>query len=233
MSLAIPKIYLILGAENSGRRSILNDLLSDFPSKNKILYFKDVNNSTSEYDTKLESRPNLVKINFKVQECKIKHEPISDSPELIIFLSSEKCDPSDLIEGLKNWLNKNNCSLTRIITNADCRLIENNPSAEEWYNACIHFSDYVLVNNIGVNDNKWLNNWIKDQKQKFHPTRFETVKKNCVRNPADVLDSRIYRNTQFFDYNDNEFLSNDFEEDKYIKRLQNGERELKIKRILK
>ena len=70
-----------------------------------------------------------------------------------------------------------------------------------------------------------------NEKKIFHPTRFELVIKNRVRNPIDVLDSQTYRTSLYFDdlipIEEDEFedlLPEDRKTDPYIERLESGKR---------
>ena len=233
-----PEVYLVFGTRDSGRRSLLLDLLEDFNDADSTLYFRDSETPAQEIDSILETKETLHGCDFALNECKITHAAITlkCTPSKIFFLPDQTRDPADCIEALKAWLKKNQCQLTRIITLAHCQKIFESEAIDEWHQACIHFSDFVLVNQEDTVDKKWLNKWLSEIRKQFHPTRFEFIKKNKVHNPSDLLDHRVYRNSLFFDnteevceHSDEEEIEN--YEDKYLRRLLNGKRACVIPRI--
>lgn len=238
MHTSSPKVYLIFGTRNSGRRELLHDLLEDFNDADSTLYFRDSETPAEEIDRILESKETLHHCDFALNHCKITYTAITlkASPEKIFFLPDDTRDPADCIEALKAWLNKNQCQLTRIITLAHCQKIFESKVIDEWHQACMHFSDFVLLNQQDVVDKKWLNTWLGTLKKQFHPTRFEFIKKNKVHNPSDLLDHQVYRNSLYFDTleqmpDDDDEKPYDLKEDKYIERLVSGRRATPIKQI--
>ncbi len=228
-----PRVYLIIGPNDSGRRALLLDFILDAQDLGlgSVLYFKHTLENPNSYDSKLAKVHHLDQVYWSIMNCKIKHEKITQRADTVFFVAPSNVDPSDVIEALKGWLTKNNCQLTRIITMAHCDLINENPTVKLWYEACMHFSDIVLLNRrTGLNP-KWVGDFTKKYAKQFHPTRFILVKKDKVDNPADVLDGRSYRNSLYFDtlipIEEDEFedgLPTDVMPDIYLERLENGKR---------
>ena len=228
-----PKVYLLLGPNDSGRRAFLLDLVLDaqYLGLGSVLYFKHTSENPHSYDSKLAKAPHLDQMYWSVMNCKVKHEKITRRADSVFFVAPSSVDPSDVIEALKGWLTKNNCQLTRIFTMVHCALINENPAVKLWYEACMHFSDIVLLNRrTGLNP-KWLGDFTKKYAKQFNPTRFILVKKDKVDNPADVLDGRSYRNSLYFDtlipIEEDDFedsLPTDVMPDIYLERLENGKR---------
>ena len=226
-----PKVYLILGFDDSGRRAILADFIDSIGTESPILYFKHKDEVKSDWDTPLEEYAQVSTISWSVENTKIKHDSITESPSSIFFLALSDIDLADVMEALKGWLNKNDCELTRIITVVDCKSLSENDAMNSWYEAAIHFSDMVLLNRREGVSEKWIKDFVSNKKKQFHPTRFELVKKNRVNNPIDVLDSQAYRTSLYFDelipIEEDEFedlLPEDKKIDPYIERLQSGKR---------
>ena len=194
-----PKVYLILGPNGSGRRALLADFIDSLESESSVLYFKHRDEIINDYDSPLESLTEVNTVLWSVEGSKIKHESISVSPSSIFFIAPASIDLADVMEGLKGWLSKNDCQLTRIITVIDCKSLSENNSQNSWYEAAVHFSDMVLLNRREGVSEKWIKDMVTEKKKQFHPTRFELVKKNRVNNPIDVLDSQTYRTSLFFD----------------------------------
>jgi len=226
-----PKVYLIVGSNDSGRRAIASDFIDSLGPESPILYFKHKDEVKSDWDTPLEELAQVCTILWSVENTKIKHDSITESPSSIFFLAPSCVDLADVMEALKGWLSKNNCQLTRIITVVDCKSLSENNSMNRWYEAAIHFSDMVLLNRREGVGEKWIKEFVSSKKKQFHPTRFELVKKNRVNNPIDVLDSQAYRTSLFFDdlipIEEDEFedlLPEDKKIDPYIERLESGKR---------
>lgn len=226
-----PKVYLILGFDDSGRRAILTDFIDSIGTESPILYFRHKDEVTSDSDTLLENLNQVSTVHWSVENTKIKHDSITESPSSIFFLTPSSIDLADVMEALKGWLSKNECQLTRIITVVNCKSLSENGVMNSWYEAAIHFSDMVLLNRREGVSEKWIKEFISSKKKQFHPTRFELVKKNRVNNPIDALDSQTYRTSLFFDdlipIEEDEFedlLPEDKRIDPYIERLQSGKR---------
>lgn len=225
------KVYLILGPNGSGRRALLADFIDSLESESSVLYFKHKDEIINDYDSSLESLKSVTTVLWSVNDSKIKHDSISISPSSIFFIAPASINLADVMEGLKGWLNKNYCQLTRIITVIDCKSLSENNSQNSWYEAAVHFSDMVLLNRREGVSEKWIKDMVTERKKQFHPTRFELVKKNKVNNPIDVLDGQAYRTSLYFDdlipIEEDEFedlLPEDLKIDPYIERLANGKR---------
>tara|TARA_B100001093_G_scaffold147540_1_gene140261 strand:+ start:311 stop:1018 length:708 start_codon:yes stop_codon:yes gene_type:complete len=226
-----PKVYLILGFDDSGRRAIITDFIDCLGSQSPILYFRHKDEAKSNWDSSLEELAQVGTISWSVEDTKIKHDSITESPSSIFFLAPSNIDLADVMEALKGWLSKNDCELTRIITVVDCKSLSENDAMNSWYDAAIHFSDMVLLNRRENVGEKWIKDFVSNKKKQFHPTRFELVKKNRVNNPIDVLDSQAYRTSLYFDdlipIEEDEFedlLPEDKKIDPYIERLESGKR---------
>lgn len=226
-----PKVYLILGPHDSGKRAVLSDCIDSMESKSSVLYFKHRNEIENDWDTRLEDLAEVSTVLWSIENTKIKHDSVTVNPSAIFFVAPASIDLADLMEGLKGWLSKNDCQLTRILTLVHCQSLSENDSQNNWYEAAIHFSDMVLLNRREGVSEKWIKDWVTDKKKQFHPTRFELVKKNRVNNPIDVLDSQTYRTSLFFDdlipIEEDEFedlLPEDRRIDPYIERLESGKR---------
>ena len=151
-----PKVYLILGPNGSGRRALLADFIDSSESESSVLYFKHRDEIINDYDSSLESLNALSTVLWSIEGSKIKHESISVSPSSIFFIAPASIDLADVMEGLKGWLGKNDCQLTRIITIIDCKSLSENNSQNSWYEAAVHFSDMVLLNRREGVSEKWI-----------------------------------------------------------------------------
>ena len=226
-----PKVYLILGPNGSGRRALLADFVDSLESESSVLYFKHRDEIINDYDSSLEKLAEVSTVLWSVEDSKIKHDSISVNPSSIFFIAPASIDLADVMEGLKGWLSKNDCQLTRIITVINCKGLSENNSQNSWYDAAVHFSDMALLNRREGVSEKWIKDMVTEKKKLFHPTRFELVKKNRVNNPSDILDTQTYRTSLYFDdlipIEEDEFedlLPEDRKIDPYIDRLESGKR---------
>jgi G3E family GTPase len=110
-----------------------------------------------------------------------------------------KANPIDQIERFKGWLPLSGGQLARILCVVDCRLARKHPALTAWFDACIHFSDVVLLTHREGLDNKWVTEFQGRFKKMFLPFLLETVKDGKVKNPALVLAPQARRISHAFD----------------------------------
>lgn len=68
-----------------------------------------------------------------------------------------------------------------------------------WFDACVHFSDVVLMNRREDVPNKWFSDYEGRFRKECYPALFDIVKKGRVRNPAEILYPEPRRLSQAFD----------------------------------
>jgi hypothetical protein len=105
----------------------------------------------------------------------------------------------DQIEAFKAWLDAQGGELGGILCVINCRLAERNPPLLAWYEACVHFSDIVLLNRREGVANKWLTGFQAHFRDLFYPCLFELVKGGRLRNPVLALEPQARRMTHIFD----------------------------------
>ena len=228
-----PQVYLIYGIQQSGRREILFDLIeSGIDPDEQILYFCPKDEPHSPFDEKLESLSNVSCTSWNISGVTIKHGSIKASPQKIFFLAPGTSNPADIAEALKIWIDGNQCQIARIITIIHCHLLSQNKEMLPWFEACIHFSDVVLLNRRENVSNKWIKDFETSYRKQYCPSRFLLVKKGRVTNPFEVLEPEARRISLHFDelipiaedaFEDDE-LPGDKKPDKYLERLENGKR---------
>ena len=151
----------------------------------------------------------------------------------LFILSDGRGDPIDLLEALNNWLPITPFELGRIITVVNCGLLDANAKLKRWYDACIHFSDVVLLNNRVGLSSKWVSGFKARLHQSSFPCHVELVKKGRVANPALVLYPEPRRISLIFDEEENLYADDDDASDEeavirmeepYFERLLSGRR---------
>ena len=242
MSDSAPLVYLILGIPGSGRRDVLFDLLKDgINAKEQALYFRPEGEVDSPFDEQIEALDNVSIVDWKLADAKVTHGKIDAAPDKIIFLAPGTSDPADAAEALKTWSDQNRCEIARIITVVHSAFLSENSAAQAWFDACIHFSDIVLMNRREGVNNKWVKDFEVGYRKQFSPARFLLVKKGRVGNPLEVLEPEARRLSLYFDelipIEDDEFEDDeqpkDTKPDKYIERLESGHRAYPVPDIKK
>lgn len=238
----LPLVYIVFGTPDSGRREVILDLIDGGIAKtSEVLLFHPEGEPLSPFDKKIETIENVSKVNWSLKETKVTHGKVSAAPEVIIFLAPGTSDPADIVEALKSWIEHNNCELGRILTVVNCAFLQKQPAAQSWYNACIHFSDAILLNRRENNDNKWIKDFKLYHQKQCNPARFILVKKGRIPNPVEALSPEARRLSLYFDELfpieedglDEKEQPEDIQPDKYIERLENGHRAHKIPDITK
>ena len=125
-------------------------------------------------------------------------DAIGDATHLF-FLTDGRCDPADQLEAFKTWADSSGGEIARVITVVNCQLASKHPEVVAWYEACIHFSDVVLLNKREGVENKWLSDFQNRFKSQFFPCLFEFVKDGKVKNPPLVLEPQARRVSHLFD----------------------------------
>lgn len=242
MSDSAPPIYFVYGIPNSGRREVIFDLIEGgIPKDEQVLYFRPEGEPVNSFDEQLEALENVSVVSWSLKNSKINHGKITAAPQTILFLAPGKSDPADCAEALKQWSEHNQCRVARIFTVLHCHFLSTHPEARLWFDACIHFSDIILLNRREEAGNKWVKDFEAEFKKTRSPARFIFVKKGRVTNPAEVLDPEARRASLYFDelipIEDDEFEDehqpDDLKPDRYIERLESGQRAKPIPRINK
>lgn len=227
-----PLVYLIYGIPGSGRREVIFDLIQGgLKSGGSVLYFRPESETPSPFDEQIEAIGEVVVVNWRLSGNTIKHDAIHSEPETIFILAPGDGDPVDVAEALRTWTEHNSCEVGRILTVLHCGFLKETPQAQAWFDGCIHFSDIVLLNRREAAGNKWVKDFEEGYRKRCFPCRFLMVKKGRVDNPHEVLEPEARRVSLYFDQlipiEDDEFedgLPEDQKPDKYIERLESGQR---------
>lgn len=235
-----PQVYIVFGIPGSERRSVIYDLIDGGVEKDQqVLYFRPQGELPSSFDEQLEAKENVSVVDWELDQVKVKHGPITAAPEKIIFLAPGTSDPTDVAEAV-NWSEHNGCPIARLITVVHCSFLKANPKSQAWFDACIHFSDIVLFARREEVDNKWLKQLEERYSKNYFPCHFRLVKKGRVANPPEILFPEARRFSLYFDelipIEEDEFEDErpeDQQPDKYIERLESGQRAHPVPSITK
>ena len=208
-------LYLVLGAPDSGRQAIVQDLIEGgLTEEESALSLTNEEFPDGEGLTKWRWENGSFHIPENTDNTQTTHQFLLFSPYLNL---------ADQIEAsLQLFEEDEQLTLARILFFVHCGLLEEtSPKLQDWYDACAHYADVVLLNRQkGANNKK-----IKEFKERYASMRLpfllESVRKNRIANPAKILDPTSRRISHAFDPEID--VDSDLP-DPYLARLPTGER---------
>lgn len=200
----LPELYFILGLRGSGRHAIVADLIEGgIDDQESVLLITAQSEITALPKIK---HPNLTTLTWAWEPSSA---PAMETgrivtPELpetnhVFLIGDGSLNPVDQVEAFLHWTQARRWPVTRILTVMHCQLAEQHSAVAAWYDACIHFSDCVLLNRRDGVANAWVGDLQKRFEKACSPCLFELVKKDKVRNPAMILDPEPRRLSLVFD----------------------------------
>lgn len=204
-----PLIYFFLGAAGSSRRAVLADLIDGGLAEDEralVLLSKD---ETDSPDDKRFNR--VARWTWDGTELTLPAEGLGDATH-VFFVADGRSNPVDQLEAFKVWLERGGAELARVVCIVNCKLAEAHPELVAWYEACIHFSDVVLLAKREGVANKWLSDFQGRFKDQFFPCLFEFVKEGRVKNPPLILEPQARRVSHLFDEPEWEVMGEDAED---------------------
>ena len=235
-------VYLILGAAGSGRRKVVADLIAGgLGEGDRALVLLSATEAADEGDARLGPAQQ-----WRWDEGRIE-APGFDGATHVFWVADGRRNPVDQIEAVQAWLPVSGGELARIVCVINCGLAARHHELLVWYDACVHFSDVVLLNRREGIDNKWLSDFQARYASQFLPCLFEFVKHGEVKNPAVVLEPQTRRMSHVFDEELNWEITGTPEEDAegdeeveahpevdpYLDRLPSGRRAKEIPDVAK
>lgn len=200
--MASPWIYLLLGAVGSGRRAILPDLLGnglEAGSRPLLLTFAGERAEPAEVRARIDATPGLMRAEWSLDPENRMTAAIPAEITHAFVLADGRANPVDQVEAFHGWLATSGAELARVITVVNCRLGYEHPELLRWYDACVHFSDVVLLNGRGDVPNKWISDFQARFRREHLPCLIEQVKNDEVANPALILVPQARRISMLFD----------------------------------
>ena len=200
-------VYLVLGAAGSGRREVLADLIEGgLGEGDRPAVLLSEREQPGLSDTRF-ARADRWR---HAAETGIDSEFPGDATHVFIVADGRR-NPIDQIEEFKAWLAGRGAEVARVLCVVDCHLLEKHPKLFAWFEACIYYSDVVLLNHREGVPNKWVGDFRAKFEDKFYPCLFEHVKEGRVKNPALVLAPVARRMSHVFD--EQEWIVADEEDD--------------------
>lgn len=236
-------MYFVLGTAGSGRRTVMRELIAAGLAEGEgAAVLLPQAEPATEGDAKLPKVTHWIWTEQGTIQA-----PLPAGATKVFFISEARRNPVDQVEALKPWLEAHGAVLGRVFCLVDCKLAAATPALLPWFDACVHFSDVVLLNHREDVANKWLSDFQRRYTDQFFPCLFELVKKDRVKNPLVVLDPTARRISQYFedepewsfeaDENDEASAEDEVElkpvEDPYLERRLGGRRVKEIPDIAK
>jgi len=187
------RVYLILGAEGAGRREVVADLMASGFGADEVV---GVVTSAAE-SSPWPSEGDQWQWRWADEGGLEVDRP--EGAKTVFLLGDGRSNPVDLIEAIKPWLASQEAKLVRVVTVVHCALCAAHEAAVAWHDACIHFSDIVLLHRREGVPNKWMSDYQARFAKNYLPCHVEMVKKGRVANPALVLDEQVRRLSHWFD----------------------------------
>ncbi len=192
----------MLGPTGSGRRAVVADLVEngiDAADRAVLLAFKDepaAPAAVAEHPGRL---PNLVVERWELDAEGRLSAPVAPGSTHVFLVTDGRADPADQIEVVRGWLEARGATIARVITVVDCALGHAHPELQKWHDACIHFSDVVLLGRRAGVPNAWISDFIARLRKAHFPCLVELVKNDGVDNPALILEPQARRMSTVFD----------------------------------
>jgi hypothetical protein len=196
-----PQVYLILGAAGSGRRAVIADLVAnglEDGARPVLLLPANERPAAPEAEKLLADLSGLAVARWAPSGGSLL-APVPEGTTHIIMLSDGRANPVDQVEAFHNWLPMSGAELGRIITIVDCQLGSAHKGLLRWYDACVHFSDAVLLTKRDGVPSKWVSDFTARYHKQHFPCLIELVTKSGVENPAMILVPEARRISMFFD----------------------------------
>jgi len=169
-----PLVYFILGASGSGRHDVANELAAVASEAGGSAHVAEVVGG-------------------------IWPDWPGGGVAQVFAVADGRRNPVDQVEELKPWIEAQGAELARILCVVNCQLAASTPALLPWFDACVHFSDVVLLSRREGVENRWVSDFQKRYAERFYPCLFEFVKKGQVANPLVVIEPQARRISQYFD----------------------------------
>lgn len=231
-------VYVILGLRGSGRSAIIEDLVKHgFDQDERGVLCCHQEECGLLKRESIAELPQLAITPWCFDaDKKIKTDlPLAEKNH-VFFMTHGHLSPVEQMLALRDWISSMGLLIGRIFTVVNCQLLLEHSALGPWYEACIHFSDVVLLARREEVPQAWIKGFInKFQKEEYYPCLFEFVKKGRVLDPRALLYPESRRISQIFDERDafdeleldpNNLPEEPFDvsvkEDPYFERLPSG-----------
>ena len=197
-----PHAYIVLGSTGSGRRTVITDLLAnglDASARPVLLVPSGEPPASEPTVSRLGGLAALLRQEWRLESGRVVADTLPEGATHVFILVDGRANPVDQIEAWHAWMPSAGMRLARIITVVNCQLAAEHKELLRWYDACVHFSDVVLLNHREGVPNKWVSDFVQRYRKQHFPCLIEMVKKGELENPALVLEPEARRMSMMFD----------------------------------
>jgi len=205
-------LYIVLGTPGSGRRELVAQLIDGLPGTTRV-YVSRAEKPDAAGDAALAALPEAERREWFTDGEQLDVPAAEDSPATVVFITEGARSPVDQLEILSALIPRLGWRLARILTVVDCDLAARTPALADWFKACIHFSDAVLLHRRENVTPAFDRDFLKAYDKDCHPALFERTKKGRITNPDLVLLPEARRLSQVFDEDRNPLDDMVFDED--------------------
>jgi hypothetical protein len=211
-------LYLVLGAEGSGRAALVASWLEE---NSRVLVHVDEKGKALSAGISPEK---IVPWKWMGEGSIGIGGEIPVGAELF-FLANGRESPVDLVEAIQGWLHGKPIELARILTVVNCTLLASHEKLFIWYDACLHFTDVVLLACREGVTNKWVQEYKDLYAEKNYPCHFRFVKNERIDNPAEILFPEARRISLAFEQEEDRYdEEGNMVEEEYFLRDEAGRR---------
>jgi hypothetical protein len=200
------QLYIILGASGSGRMEVVGDMIeslrADSGQRTALIFHKD--------EVSPSAAASALRWSVEGGVAVLPQLP-ADADCAFLFLNGS-ADPVDQLEALVPLLTATDgeYELARIMTIVNCQLLSANAPLRFWFDACIHFSDVVILHRREGVPNKWVGDFIKHYEKLHLPCLVVQARANGrLANPAEILVPEARRMSLAFELLDVDDLPKD------------------------
>jgi hypothetical protein len=123
-----------------------------------------------------------------------------DAPGTAFILADPRLSPVPQMEKLAGDLAKCLIEPVKILTCVDCAAVEAHHPLKLWYDACIYYSDIVLLGNRSTTSNRFVRDYQKQFERNCYPCLFLLLKgPGKPDDPLEILTPGTRRLSQLFD----------------------------------
>lgn len=206
------ELFIILGTPGSGRRELVAQLFDGLHGTTRV-YFSKAEKADTGADAVLAGLEGFEVKRWFTDGEQLDLPGIQDEVERLVFITEGARNPIDQLEILSALAPKLGRKVARVITVVDCGLASREKGVWDWYKACIHFSDVVILNRREGVPPSFDRDFLEPYLKECVPTLFETTKKGRVANPDMIVLDESRRLSQAFDDDRDAALDMEFDED--------------------
>ena len=134
---------------------------------------------------------------------------LENGPHIHFILIDPRLSPVPQLEALAETLKTISADPDRILTCVDCAQVEATPSLKGYYEACIYYSDVVLLGNRADASKSFVRDYQKHYEKHCYPCLFLLLKGPGIpEKPLEILTPGTRRLSQLFDLAEEAIASN-------------------------